>query len=233
MEPIRLNKYLKDMGICSRRKADDFISKGFIKINGEIVTELGFKINPDLDKLEVLPGATEEISQFCYILLNKPRGYVCSKDTNEGKTIFELLPNVNSLAYAGRLDKDSSGLIILSNDGQFVYNVAGSEFEREKEYIVKVNKEISKNYLYYQMNGLIKLDGKLVKKAVVKQIDDFSYHITLKEGMNRQIRRMAENQGYKVLELTRIRIDSVMDNNLGLGEWRDLTDVEIKTLQNK
>lgn len=233
MEPIRLNKYLKDMGICSRRKADEFIAKGFIKINGEIITELGFKLNPDVDKLEVLPGVTEEISQFRYILLNKPRGYVCSKDANEGQTIFELLPQINSLTYAGRLDKDSSGLIILSNNGNFVYSIAGSEFEREKEYIVRVNKAINNNYLYYQMNGLIKLDGKLVKKAQVKQIDDFSYHITLKEGMNRQIRRMAENQGYKVLELTRIRIDSIMDNNLELGKWRDLTDAEIKTLQDR
>lgn len=233
MEPVRLNKYLKDMGVCSRRKADEFIANGFIKVNGEVVTELGFKINPDTDKLEVLPGVEEAKAKFRYILLNKPRDYVCSKDKNEGKTIFDILPVVENLTYAGRLDKDSSGLIILSNDGKFVYSIAGQEFEREKEYIVRVNKKVTNNYLYYQKNGLIKLDGKLVKKAHVKQIDDFSYHIILKEGMNRQIRRMAENQGYKVLELTRIRIDSIVDQNLGVGKWRDLTDNEVKDLQGK
>lgn len=230
MSPVRLNKYLKDLGICSRRKADEFIEKGYIKVNGTVVTELGFKINPDTDKLEVSPELDEEKSQFRYILLNKPIGYVCSKSDLDGRNIFELLPEIDGLTYAGRLDKDSSGLIILSNDGKFVYSVAGSEFEREKEYIVRVNKPITNNYLYYQSNGLIKLDGKQVKPAKVKSINEDSYQIIIKEGMNRQIRRMAENQGYKVVSLTRVRIDKITDANLGLGEWRNLTEAEIKLI---
>lgn len=228
MDLIRLNKYLKDIGICSRRKADEFIEKGFIKVNGNTITELGFKINPATDKLDILPDLAEETAKFRYILLNKPCGYVCSKSDMDGRTIFELLPKIEGLTYAGRLDKESSGLLILSNDGKFVYSVAGSEFACEKEYMVRVNKPLTQNYLYYQGNGLIKLDGKQVKPAKVKMIDDFRYHITLKEGMNRQIRRMAENQGYKVLDLERIRIDKIRDDNLNLGKWRDLNDIEIK-----
>ena len=229
MNLIRLNKHLKDLGVSSRRKADEFIAAGLIKVNGNVVTELGFKINPAVDKLEILRGVAEEKGKFRYILLNKPCGYVCSKSELDGKTIFELLPKIAGLTYAGRLDKDSSGLIILSNDGKFVYNIAGSEFAREKEYIVRVNKPITGNYIYYQGNGLIKLDGKPVKPAKVKIIDDFCYHIVLKEGMNRQIRRMAENQGYKVLELKRIRIEQVRAANLELGKWRDLNEIEIKS----
>lgn len=229
---VRLNKHLKDIGICSRRKADEFIASGLIKVNGDIITELGFKINPAIDKLEVLPGVAAEKAKFRYILLNKPCGYVCSKSELDGKTIFELLPEINGLTYAGRLDKDSSGLIILSNDGKFVYNVAGSEFAREKEYVVRVNKPVTQNYLYYQSNGLIKLDGKQIKPAKLTRIDDFSYHIVLKEGMNRQIRRMAENQGYKVLELERIRIEHLHDVSLKIGTWRDLSEIEIKYFKN-
>lgn len=229
MKSVRLNKHLKDIGICSRRKADEFIADGFIKVNGKIITELGFKINPDIDKLEILPGVAAEKAKFRYIVLNKPCGYVCSKSCLDGKTIFELVPEINGLTYAGRLDKDSSGLIILSNDGKFVYSIAGSEFAREKEYIVRVNKPVTQNYIYYQSNGLIKLDGKLVKPAKVKIIDDFRYHIILTEGMNRQIRRMAENQGYKVLELERKRIGPLNDPKLKLGSWRDLNEIEIRS----
>lgn len=230
MEQVRLNKYLKDQDICSRRKADEFISKGYIKVNGNIVTELGFRIDPAVDKVEVLPGLRDEISQFKYILLNKPKGYVCSKHEDGCKTIFELLPKIKGLAYAGRLDKDSHGLVLLSNDGKFVYSIFGKEFLREKEYIVKVNKPLTQNFILKQGNGSIILDGRCVRRAKVKQINENAYQIILTEGINRQIRRMAENQGYNVIDLKRVRIDNISDKALPLGKWRDLTKIEIQSI---
>jgi 23S rRNA pseudouridine2604 synthase len=231
MELVRLNKYLKDTGICSRRKADEFIVNGHIKVNGIVVTELGYKINPQIDKVEVLTSAHQIISQFKYIVLNKPKGYVCSKSDLDGKTIFELVPDIKDLTYAGRLDKDSQGLIILSNDGQFIYNIAGAEFHCEKEYLVRVNKIITPEYLKEQSNGNIKLNGKTVRKTKIEYINDYLYKIILTEGMNRQIRRMAENQGYKVTGLKRIRIGIISDHNISIGTWRYLNQNEIESLK--
>lgn len=230
---IRLNKYLKDMNICSRRKADDFIIKGFIKVNNIVITELGYKVDPNVDKIEISPELAQEKAKFRYILLNKPKGYVCSKSTIDGKTIFELLPKINDLTYAGRLDKDSHGLLILSNDGKFVYNIAGCEFKLEKEYIVRVNKPLTLDYLDMQSNGSIKLDGKQVRRAQVEAIDNTTYKIILTEGINRQIRRMAENQGYKVLDLERVRISHIKTNSLKTGKWRNLTTEEISSILEK
>ncbi|MCE2706641.1 MAG: rRNA pseudouridine synthase [Proteobacteria bacterium] len=228
---IRLNKYLKDIGICSRRKADEFIEKGYIKVNGEVINALGYKVDPEHDIIEVLPIVDNIISQYHYILLNKPKGYVCSKSDMDGKNIFEILPtNIDNLSYAGRLDKDSQGLVLLSNNGQFVYSVTGKEHECEKEYIVTVNKPLTNEYLFQQASGNIRLDGKAVRKAKVNAIDNKTYSIILTEGMNRQIRRMAENQGYKVIELKRIRIGNLTDKNLSLGSFRELTHEEVKSL---
>lgn len=233
MELVRLNKYLKDQDICSRRKADEFIAKGYIKVNGQIITELGFKLNPLLDKVELSPELTLEKQQFRYIVLNKPKGYVCSKNSEDGKPIFDLLPVVKDLTYAGRLDKDSHGLVILSNDGKFVYKVFGAEFAKQKEYIVRVNKAVTAEYLAKQANGSIELDGKLLRPAQVKQIGTHAYKITLTEGVNRQLRRMAEVCDYRVVDLKRIRIDNIGDRGLETGEWRELTAGEIKQVMAK
>lgn len=233
MELVRLNKYLKDQDICSRRKADEFIAKGYIKVNGQIITELGFKLNPLLDKVELSPELTLEKQQFRYIVLNKPKGYVCSKNSEDGKPIFDLLPVVKDLTYAGRLDKDSHGLVILSNDGKFVYKVFGAEFAKQKEYIVRVNKAVTAEYLAKQANGSIELDGKLLRSAQVKQIGTHAYKITLTEGVNRQLRRMAEVCDYRVVDLKRIRIDNIGDRGLETGEWRELTASEVKQVMAK
>lgn len=233
MELVRLNKYLKDQDICSRRKADEFIAKGYIKVNGQIITELGFKLNPLLDKVELSPELTLEKQQFRYIVLNKPKGYVCSKNREDGKPIFDLLPVVKDLTYAGRLDKDSHGLVILSNDGKFVYKVFGAEFAKQKEYIVRVNKAVTAEYLAKQANGSIELDGKLLRPAQVKQIGTHAYKITLTEGVNRQLRRMAEVCDYRVVDLKRIRIDNIGDRGLETGEWRELTASEVKQVMAK
>lgn len=233
MELVRLNKYLKDQDICSRRKADEFIAKGYIKVNGNVVTELGLKIDPTIDKVELLSGLAEEKSQFRYIVLNKPKGYVCSKSKIDGKPIFELLPNIKDLTYAGRLDKDSHGLVILSSDGKFVYKVFGAEFAKQKEYIVRVNKPVTTAYLASQADGSIVLDGKQLRPAQVKQIGASVYKITLTEGVNRQIRRMAEVCDYRVVDLKRIRIDNITDRGLETGQWRDLSAAEVKQIMAK
>lgn len=233
MELVRLNKYLKDQGLCSRRKADDFIAKGFVTLNGVVVTELGVRVNPLTDKVEVLPELHAETSNFKYLLLNKPVGYVCSRNKEEGKSIFELLPDIEGLSYAGRLDKDSHGLVILSNDGKFTYKTFGAEFAKEKEYIVKVNKPIDSEYIRKQSDGCIRLDGKQIRRAKVVQIDDFTYSITLTEGINRQIRRMAEELGYRVLDLKRIRIEKITDEGLAVGLYRELTAAEVNYIMRK
>jgi 23S rRNA pseudouridine2604 synthase len=224
---IRLNKHLKDLGICSRRQADEFITNGYILVNGKIVTKLGLKVDPLCDIVTVSPRLNQVIADFRYILLNKPIGYVCSKSTLDGKNIFELLPNIKNLTYAGRLDKDSHGLIILSNDGKFVYKVAASDFP--KEYIVRVNKPITNNFLLQLSNGSIRLDNKQLKPAITDKIDDFTYRIILNEGVNRQIRRMAENQGYEVVDLKRVSINQITDSILKPGAWRELSQEEISS----
>ncbi len=228
MELIRLNKYLKDKDICSRRKADEFIAQGLIKVNGSIVTELGYKVHPSLDRVELLPQLEIAKQNFRYILLNKPRGFVCSRNSAEGKLIFDLLPPIADLAYAGRLDKDSHGLVVLSSDGKFVYRASGAEFAKEKEYIVRVNKVITHDFLQTQANGTITLSGKKVRKAQIEQLGSHSYKIILTEGINRQIRRMAEACAFQVLDLKRIRIATLTDAKLKCGKWRDLSLAEIQ-----
>ena len=183
MALVRLNKYLKDQNICSRRKADEFISMGYVLVNNIIITELGTMIDPEVDRVTVSNNLHKVINSFRYILLNKPINYVCSKNRNEGKLIFDLLPQIKDLTYAGRLDKDSHGLIILSNDGRFVYKVAGSEFEVEKEYLVRVDKPITSQFILRHTNSSIRLDGKLLKPAKIHIINQFVYKITLTEGV--------------------------------------------------
>ena len=228
LELIRLNKYLKDQNICSRRKADEFIAKGYIKINGVVVTELGAKINPLRDKVELSEQLQEEKNNFVYLVLNKPKGFVCSHSRDDGgRPIYDLLPKIKELSYAGRLDKDSHGLVILSTDGKFVYKVFGAEFAKEKEYIVRVNKPLTDEYLTKQSTGSIILDDKQLRPARVKQIGTHVYKITLTEGVNRQLRRMAEICDYRVVDLKRIRIGVVNDKDLSMGKWRNLTKLEI------
>lgn len=230
MDLVRLNKYLKDLGLCSRRQADEFIAKGYVKVNGQIVSELGLKINPQLDVVEALPALAATTAQFRYLLLNKPKGYVCSKSRADGQPIFELLPAIKGLAYAGRLDKDSHGLVLLSNDGQFVYKAFAAEFAKEKEYLVRVNKPVTAAYLATQAEGSIVLDGKTVRPARVKQTAGNEYRIILTEGLNRQLRRMAEVCAYRVLDLQRIRIAHIKDNQLASGAWRELSLAEVKQM---
>lgn len=227
---IRLNKYLKDKGLCSRRKADEFIEKGYITVNGEVVTELGKRIDDEKDIVAVSQEAYKEKKEFRYILLYKPQGYVTTKSEGEGKNVFDLVPEIEGLTYAGRLDKDSEGLLIFSNDGEFVYGLTYPEFEKEKEYSVEVDREVTEEKLDIMRKGMI-IQGKMTKPAVVTKTGKYSYNIILTEGMNRQIRRMARRVDWEVMTLIRFRIKEIRIEKMKAGEWRNLTSNEIESLK--
>ena len=222
---IRLNKYLKDLGYGSRRKCEEYIKKGFVKLNGKIVTELATKVIPGKDEIVVSDEILAEKNKFVYILLNKPVGYVTTKSVEEGKTVFELLPDIEGLTYAGRLDKESEGLLVFSNDGEFIYRVASSENEKEKEYLVVCNKEITDGMLHKMRAGM-QIDGKKTKPAKVFRVDEKSFRIILTEGINRQIRKMVRKVGAGVEMLKRIRIANIKNNIPEVGKWRYLTEEE-------
>lgn len=228
---IRLNKYLKDKGLCSRRKADEFIEKGYIKVNGTVVTEMGFKVNDEKDVVEIMPEAYKEKEEYRYILLYKPPGYVTTRSEEEGKNIFELVPNIEGLTYSGRLDKESEGLIILSNDGEFVFSLTYPDFEKEKEYSVEVDRRVEEDKLDYMRKGM-KIKGKITKPAIITKTGTYSYDIILTEGMNRQIRIMAEKVKWEVMSLVRFRIKNLYAGKMIPGTWRDLTKEEIEDLRN-
>ena len=226
---VRLNKYLRDSGLCSRRKADEFIAKGFVSVDGEVVTDLGTKIDPLVNKVEISSDAEKETDSYRYILLYKPVDYITTKNEYEGKTVFDLVPNIENLTYSGRLDKDSEGLIILSNDGNFIYHVANPDNEKEKEYSVTVDHFISDADLAKMQNGM-QIEGKQTKPAVCVRTSKRSYNITLKEGMNRQVRKMAGKVHCNILSLKRIRIGKLTAGKLKPGQWRNLSKEEVADL---
>jgi len=226
-----MNKYISAHFGVSRRKADEWIEKGYVVLNGKKVSEQGLQVE-DGDRVEIIEEGLEEKKEFKYFLLNKPEGYVCTKSQDEGKNIFELLPPIPNLAYAGRLDKDSHGLIIVSNDGKFVYKVAGSEHEKTKTYEVKVDMPITDFDLDIMQNGML-IGGKMTKEARVERVNISKFTIELKEGINRQIRRMCRTLGYHVRDLKRIDIHGISDDTLSEGYWRELTQDEIKKILEK
>ena len=226
---VRLNKFLRDSGLCSRRKADEFIAKGFVSVDGEVVTDLGTKIDPHVSKVDISSDAEKETVSYRYILLYKPVGYITTRNEYEGRTVFDLLPKIENLTYSGRLDKDSEGLIILSNDGNFIYHVANPDNEKEKEYSVTVDHFISDTDLSKMQSGMI-IEGKQTKPAVCIRTGKRSYNIILKEGMNRQVRKMAGKVHCNIISLQRVRIGKLTAGSLKPGQWRNLSKEEVAEL---
>ncbi len=222
---IRLNKYLKDQGIASRRKADELIAGGYIRVNGEVVREMGVTVDPETDIVEC-----ESLfkNDYVYIAYHKPAGVVTSANEEEGRTIFADLPAIDNLAYAGRLDKESEGLLIVSNDGQFVYAVAGADNEKEKEYTVFTDRPVTESMLVKMRLGMV-IDGKKTKTARAERIGERTFTLIIREGLNRQIRKMAQKVGLTVMRLIRTRVHTVKLNNLEPGKWRYLTTEEIES----
>ena len=222
-------------GIASRRKSEEFIERGVVQVNGKVVCEMGVKIDPEVDKV-VIDGKKLKIEKqgYVYYALNKPRGYVSAAIKNSAvkseKIITELVPKNPRVFPVGRLDKDSDGLIILTNDGQLTFKLTHPSQEHEKEYLVTVKQVLQEGALNKLRAGMNIL-GQKTKPAVVTKITQNKFKIVLQEGKNRQIRRMCRKVGWEVLRLTRIRIGQFFLKNIKLGEYRQLAEKELFLLK--
>lgn len=226
---MRLNKYIAYLNIASRREADKLIKDGKVKVNGEIIINPAIQVGEN-DK--IICDIEDYKNEKIYIKLNKPIGYVVSNNKKEGKPIYKLLDEkLKKLYPVGRLDKDSKGLILFTNDGVFSRKIIGEESECEKEYYVKLEGNISDGALKKLEFG-ISLDGKKLKPAIVKRVSKNSFNIILKEGRNRQIRRMCEKVGFEVILLKRLRISNIYLNDLQEGKFEYLTKDEINSILN-
>lgn len=226
-EEIRLNKYMSETGICSRREADRYIESGRVTVDG-VRAIPGIKVSKgQVVKLDGKSISKEE--EMIYIALNKPVGITCTTDRNIKGNIVDFVNHEKRIFHIGRLDKDSEGLILLTNDGDIVNKILRAGNHHDKEYIVTVNKPINDEFIKRMGNG-IKILGKITKKCPVNKEGEKTFRIILTEGMNRQIRRMCEALGYKVTKLKRIRIMNIKLGKLKIGEWRNLTNEELKGL---
>ena len=235
-EPVRLNKFMGQAGLCSRREADALIAEGLVSIDGETVTDAGRKILPG-QTLTLAGAAQAKLAEGVTIVMNKPVGHV-SGQPEPGKTpAVRLLTEANrvgagevpardaSLPPIGRLDEDSRGLLLLSSDGVVARAVIGPQSELDKEYLVRVTGDVTEKKLATLRHGLM-LDGRVLKHARVTRMEPHRLRFVLKEGRNRQIRRMCEMVGLEVTDLIRIRIGPLRLDNLPEGRWRMLTAEE-------
>lgn len=232
----RLQKYLASCGIASRRKCEEYILQGKVQVNGKVVTELGTKINPDKDTVKFDGKIVNQAKNLVYILLNKPIGYVTTADDQFGRdTVLDLVKVRERVVPVGRLDMYTSGALILTNDGDFVYKVTHPKHEIEKTYTVTV-KGIVKNNEVEQLRKGVTIDDYTTKPAKVKILktdtekDISRLEITIHEGKNRQVRKMCEAVGRKVLALHRSKIGKIGVKDLELGKWRFLQKREVQEL---
>ena len=227
MDKKRINKYLSEVGFCSRRKADDYISDGRVYINGKSAL-LGSKVSIE-DEISVDGEIIQnKDKKKVYIAFNKPVGIECTGNHKVKDNIIDYINHKERLFTIGRIDKQSEGLILLTNDGDIVNNVLRAENRKEKEYIVTVNKKITTEFIDKMRKG-VRIMGRKTRKCFVKKIHENRFKIILTQGMNRQIRRMCEVLGYRVTKLKRVRI---MDIHLDtkVGEYRNLNNDEIGQL---
>ena len=226
---VRINKYLSEIGYCSRRAADKLIAAGRISVNGKKV-EMGTKVLPsDRILVDGKPLGKQKDTPV-YLAFNKPVGIVCTTDTRvEKNNIIDYINYPTRIFPIGRLDKPSEGLIFLTNDGDIVNKILRAHNHHEKEYVVRVNKPITGDFVKRMQNG-IPILGTVTRKCVVRQTHKQEFRIVLTQGLNRQIRRMCEYLGYKVTQLKRIRIMNV-PLDVKVGQWRHLTEKEIQQIQ--
>ncbi len=226
---IRLNKYISESGLCSRREADRFIEQGSVFINGKRAG-IGDQVTPgDLVKVNGQTIEPMEAEDLIFIAVNKPVGIVSTTESSEPNNIVSFVKHGARIFPIGRLDKDSQGLIFMTNNGDLVNKILRASNNHEKEYLVTVNKPITDAFIEGMSNG-VPILGQMTKKCKVRKESTFVFNITLVQGLNRQIRRMAEHFGYDVVQLERIRIMNVSLKGLALGDWRDLTQKEINTI---
>ncbi|HET6243619.1 MAG: 23S rRNA pseudouridine(2604) synthase RluF [Bacteroidetes bacterium] len=226
-EQKRINKYISETGICSRRAADKLIEETRVTVNG-ITAVMGTKVTTqDLVEIDGIP--VKQKKEPIYIAFNKPPGITSTTDSKDKDNIIDYINFPERIFPVGRLDKPSEGLIFLTNDGDIVNKILRAKNNHEKEYVVTVNKLINHDFIKKMGNGLPILDTITQKCKVVKE-GEYSFRIILTQGLNRQIRRMCDFLGYQVIELVRIRIMNITLSGLKHGEWRYLTSEEIKVI---
>ena len=234
MEMIRLQKYIADSGVASRRKAEELILQGSVKVNGNVVMEMGIKVG-DSDSVEVHGKVIKPESKKVYILLNKPSGYVTTvKDQFRRPTVLDLLKGVNERVFpVGRLDYETTGLLILTNDGDFTHKMTHPKHEIEKKYLVTVVGTPTKEEISSFESGL-EIEDYVTSPAKLKILNskerNCTIEVTIHEGRNRQVRKMCDAIGHPVLSLKRISLGKVTLGDLQEGNWRELTHIEVKSL---
>jgi 23S rRNA pseudouridine2604 synthase len=232
---MRVNKYISESGLCSRREADDLLIAGRVTINGEVVST-GAKaldgdevcVDGEVVRVRVL-AATPAAKKAVYIALNKPVGITCTTEKNVDGNIIDFIDHSQRIFPIGRLDKDSEGLILLTSNGDIVNEILRAENNHEKEYLVGVNKAVTDEFLTGMARG-VRIHSQMTQPCRVRRIAKFGFSIVLTQGLNRQIRLMASAFGYRVTQLRRVRIDNVKLAHLKLGQWRNLTEAELKGL---
>jgi len=237
MEPVRLQKFLAEAGIASRRKCEEYIQKGRVKVNGQIVTELGTKVNPEIDKIEYNDRLVEAVKhEYTYILLNKPIDYVTTvKDQFNRNTVLDLVKTNKRLVPVGRLDMYTSGALILTDDGNFVYKVTHPKHQITKTYTVTLRGIVSNEEVKKLEEG-VDIGDFITSKAKVKilktdiETNKSRLEITIHEGKNKQVRRMCEAIGKPVLALHRSKIGKISVKDLKIGTWRYLKQSEVDEL---
>lgn len=225
---VSLNKYISDSGYCSRREADSYIEQGRVTINEVYAkkgnrVEIGDRVTVDGEKIK------SKQADYIYLALNKPKGITCTTDLKDPNNIINFINFKSRIFPVGRLDKLSEGLIILTNNGDVVNKILRASNQHEKEYIVTVDKPFNADFVNRMKSG-IKVLGEYTKKCEVIQLSENKFKIILKQGLNRQIRRMCEAIGYKVTSLVRVRIMNLTLENISKGKWRFFTQDEIRSL---
>lgn len=229
MPLMRLQKYLSAAGACSRRHGEAYIQQGRVRVNGTVVTVLGTQVDPVKDRIELDGRAVSIQKDHIYIVLNKPKGYVTSCSHPGEAVVLDLIDLPQRLYPVGRLDKDSTGLLLLTNDGRLHHRLSHPSFDHEKEYEVTVERPVSDQVLK-QLAAGIPIMGTKTRPAVVRRLSGRRFIMVLREGRNRQIRRMVRKLGYQVVRLKRVRVANVRLGNLPIGAYRHLTANEQKKL---
>jgi len=227
---VRLNHFLAMSGVCSRRAADELIATGRVEVNGQLCTELGTRIDPQADDVR-FDGSRVQPEKQTYVLFNKPKNVVCTNAKHEQKKrVIDFLPAVKGRLFTvGRLDLDSEGLILLTNDGDIVNRLLRVENRHEKEYVVTVNREVTPDFVARMSRG-VDIGEAVTQPCKVQRLSKFAFRIVLTQGLNRQIRRMCEAQGMWVRSLARVRIVNLRLGHLKPGQWRKLTPEEVAGL---
>ena len=226
-EPVRLNKYLSEAGVCSRREADRLIETGRVTVDGQRA-QTGMRIVPG-QVVKVGNKVVSKQDEMIVLAVNKPRGIVCTEERRERDSIVRFLNYPVRVTYIGRLDKDSHGLLLMTNNGDIINKMMRAGNRHEKEYKVTVDKPITDEFIQQMASGVPILDT-ITRPCKVEAIGKYKFKITLTQGLNRQIRRMCEALGYEVRELFRIRVMNIKVDGLKPGQYRELTDAELNEL---